>query len=231
MHPSLRSVDNQNYQFTLMLKFFLSCTGLILLSLLTACGGTQNIKENIGSAETVTAEAASSQEPRELGKTTPAKPSQLELDASSNRTTATEKQELPLKQALSETPPASLASSNISVYSNEFGSCHGSYLLETMETAEYEISICYDIHNRRPSYYQGSHKKTGESIAVMISEYDFSENTRNYLATNGDVSYAITSDLQKWPDGALIVRQGSTELLREPMKQRDLILEGGPLSL
>ncbi len=231
MQPSLRSADHQNYQFTLMSKIFLSCTGLFLLSLLTACGGRPNVTVNISSAETAKTESASNRETQEQSKTPQTPSSQQEADSSSAIATATEKPIQPLKPEPTESSPTSLASANSPIYSNDFGGCHGSYLLERMETVDYEISICYDIHNRRPSYYQGNHKRTGESISVQISEYDFSENTRNYLATNGDVSYAITSDLQKWPHGALIVRQGSKELLREPMKKRDLILEGGPLSL
>ena len=109
MQPSLRSTDHQNYQFTLMSKIFLSCTGLFLLSLLTACGGRPNVTVNIGSAETAKTESASNQETQEQSKTPQTPSSQQEADSSSAIATATEKPIQPLKPEPTESSPTSLA--------------------------------------------------------------------------------------------------------------------------
>lgn len=111
-----------------------------------------------------------------------------------------------------------------------FDQCHGSYVLETMESLDFTVTICYSPENLVPSYYVGMDKDTEEMIVLPIAEYDNSDWTHQYLARNGDYSYAIASDSQKWPNGALIVRQGSQELLRQPFNFRELVLEGGQVN-
>ena len=104
--------------------------------------------------------------------------------------------------------------------------CREELLFESIETIDYELVICHESASSKPSIFYKYDKLTGSTLSLPLNEMQMQGDagTYRYAAENSDFSYLISAATGVERElGDFIVRQGSVELVREPIASRTRI--------
>ena len=104
--------------------------------------------------------------------------------------------------------------------------CRDDLLFESIETTDYELVICHESASAAPSIFHKYDRLTGSTLSLPLDAIQMqgAKGTYRYTAKSSDFSYLISEAMEGDRDlGKFIVRQGSIELVHEPISRRTLI--------